>query len=189
MSTRILEKTNQMTKDMSEIVDAVLSGEFAQLTTGLAIEWEQSRIVDIQDRLHHILLDRNLYKDVEKKLISDKGKHFVSKLTVNIPQEIFSQSPILGRFEVDSILASGRNSYTFKAIHNVLNKTFVLKVIRPGIGSELQNKLAKVGDIKTASSLVQPVDYADITIRDINGQSLSVSCLIFPYIEGETLFE
>ena len=187
MSSRSILNTNKLVRDMHNVISFVQDPKLIPELESLDINWASGDIITISDKLR-ALLKEQLYIDTQgnKDVINNRGIIFLGKLLVDI-QALQSKGSIYNKYRIESVIASGNNSVTFKARHEYIGRLFALKVIRPGKGADMVDKLKQIGKVGGEPYLVHPIDYLSIDHMTVSGNPLKLQCWVFPYIEGKTL--
>jgi tRNA A-37 threonylcarbamoyl transferase component Bud32 len=93
----------------------------------------------------------------------------------------------VGNYKIKKRLGSGKNSVIFLGEHNVLGFEVVLKFIRPGASDDIDGSLRKLASKNFGRTLVMPNDVVRVEVHDVIGRAVDVTCLVFPFVQGQTL--
>lgn len=190
MSSKTLRATNKLVDDLSEVINLLSTEDGLSRLYPVTIDWQGLTITGLDKDLLSLLFSGDLVSDVGSPAnLTPKGLSFFGKILVDLKSIAKLKEPIEGKYVVERLISLGKNSATFKVIHSVLGRSFVLKVVRPGSGMELKDALRRLGGVGDIPPLVQPLDYFTLTLPSILGALVPLQCLIFPYIDGKTLRE
>jgi hypothetical protein len=188
MSTKTLLKTNKLIKDSVEIAELIKSKDFIEKMSKVHIDWENGRVLDMHPDIEEFLDKKGLIAfEKGEKTVTSKGLSLLGKFLVDIESLAEEGEPLVGRYIIDRVLVSGRNSVTFKAHHALLDRAFALKVIRPGKSDRLTKALKEIAQIEANEYLSQPLDVFDFDYKTVNNDSIKLRCLVIDFIEGDTL--
>lgn len=115
------------------------------------------------------------------------GRLFMSRILLHF--EAIASDPtteISAKYHDLKLISEGKNAIVFSARHRFLNSLVILKIVRPGASENIVESIRKLGEIDRNTGLVLPIDYIECRIKDILGNPLDVSCIVFPYIDGKT---
>ena len=90
------------------------------------------------------------------------------------------------KYEQFHVIFAGKNSVVVEATHKLLGKRFILKLVRPGASNNIRDSIRLLGEIGTEGTIVTPVDFLEVRTRDLVGAPVSLECLVFPLITGQT---
>src|SRR5262249_28344895 len=140
------------------------------------VDWENNIVVRCDVDLRSVLLSMNLAKEeLDKKLrIDTRGRAFLGKLLLGLDERLSGQLvagvPINGRYVLERLLASGKNSITYKADDRRLGRVVVLKFFRPGRGEGIIGNVARLGRVNAQPILVNVLDVFQYEIADLHGR-------------------
>ena len=183
MSSSTIDNINEVIEERSDLVDFLLSDEAEDAFRELNIDWSTGNIND-SCTAYSLLEKEGL---IEGSLLSQKGILFLSRLCIDLEECFKPGSNISDKYSIKSVIKIGKNSATFLATHKILLNEVVLKAIRPGASTNIIEALRLLSHEDLDSHIVTPVDYLSLDVRDIYDGKLSVHCVIFPYIKGDTL--
>lgn len=184
MSSSTINNINQVISEKSRLVAYLLDENSGKALEDLNINWETGEINSDSDAA--VFLEGEGYTDSPNKL-SQKGVLFLSRVTIDLESCFVPGTDIADKYEIKHAIKIGKNSATFLVIHKILMSEFVLKVIRPGASENIIAAVRLLSSDELDRHIVKPIDYTKVFIEDIYGNQLSVECIIFPYIKGETL--
>lgn len=188
MSTDRLANPNSLLAESADLLAFAEDPANADRVLSVRLDWVTGKLHHIDDVIRSLLLKRQwLYKEDGIERLTDQGLSFLAKFLINFGALLKTSPEIAGKYILENVLASGKNSVTFKACHKTIGRYFALKFFRPGRGKTIIKNLPRIGQVKGEPYLVHPIDVFPWNVQSINGQPVSVWCLVFPFIEGETL--
>lgn len=183
MASNTIDNVNQVIDQRSYLVSFLNSDEAEGELKKLNIDWSRGEIYT-ECPAANVLLQEGMVQ--QEKFLNRKGFLFLSRMCIDFENSFKIGSFVCEKYEIKSLLKVGKNSATFLASHIVLQNDVVLKIIRPGASSEIVESLRLLSSKDLDERIVKPIDYLHIEICDIFEHSLSVHCVVFPFIKGET---
>ncbi len=92
----------------------------------------------------------------------------------------------VNNYHIYSRVRSGKNSVIFSGEHRILGFKVILKFIRPGASDDIESSLKKVSNCDFGSTVVMPNDIFYTSVPDVCGRNVDVTCLVFPFIRGQS---
>jgi|GEM_PF-2843901 len=178
--------SNELIAASRDIFELISDPELPRRLADLDYDWDTNRFDPAAD-LVPLLVSRG-YADENSERLTRTGLLFLSRLLLHFSPSIDNADTSLDeKFAHFELIAAGKNAIVFKAINRFLNTPVVLKIVRPGASTNIRYALLTLSEIPRDTALVLPIDYIDARIKDVLGRELTVSCLVFPFIEGKTL--
>lgn len=184
MSSSAINNINQVIDEKAKFVDFLRSDKIQEELRCLNIEWSTGEINKSCNAVKILKREGYLGKN---QCLSQMGLLFLSRLCLDLESCFMPESVVGDKYIIKRIITIGKNSATFVASHKILLSEVVLKVVRPGASTDIVRALQLLSKGTIDSHIVRPVDYLSINIKDIFGRDLNVHCIVFPYVEGETL--
>lgn len=188
MSTNTLSQTNLLVDEMRGLAAFFADTKNLAHLVNINVDWASGEVQGLTPEISHMLLGKQMLSSKDQRqYLSSSGIYLLGKLLVDIEGLKSNKPTINGKYEIEKMLVSGKNSVTFKARHKSIGREFALKVIRPGRGSHIEESLGVIGRIDPEEHLVHPIDFFEFDYQTINGGTLQLKCLVFEFIEGDTL--
>jgi hypothetical protein len=187
MSTDRLAKTNLLLAENLDLLRFSEDPDLPDLLNHVTVDWTSGVVSTLPEKLQKLLHARQWLSAAD--VLTQNGLTFLSKLMIDIEKLEQDQPLVAGKFRINKVLTSGKNSVTFKCLHEMVGRYFVLKFFRPGRGREIINNLQKIGAVGGEPILIHPVDFFNWPVATVTGQTASLGCLVFPFCEGTTLDE
>lgn len=191
MSTDVIQNTNRLIEETEPIRQFIKTADINQLRAATAVDWQQSIILRCQPELRDLLLTMGFANETGNGQLAfaQKGRTFLGKLLLGLDEHLKKDLVVEGRYVLGHLLASGKNSLTFKATDQRLGRQVVLKFFRPGRGTGIIKNIAKVGGVRAEPVLVNPLDIFTYGVRDLHGNVIAIDVMVFPFVDGVTLRE
>jgi serine/threonine protein kinase len=193
MSTDIAQNTNRLILETKPIFQYLETVRIEVVQTNTEVDWEHNIVLRCDGDLRSLLLLMKLAQEDSggRLRIDAKGRAFLGKLLLGLDDELNRQAkaaiPIDGRYILQALLASGKNSLTYRADDRRLGRIVVLKFFRPGRGEGVINNVARLGRINAEPVLVNVLDVFEYKIDDHQKRRVPINVMVFPFIEGITL--
>jgi serine/threonine protein kinase len=192
MSTDTAQNTNRLISETKPIFEYLEHADFELARANTEVDWEQNLILRCDNNLRSVLLRMKLVRESGNQLRMDqKGRAFLGKLLLGLDDELRRLSenaaPINERYILQTLLASGKNSLTYKAEDRRLGRIVVLKFFRPGRGEGIIRNVARLGSVNAEPTLVNVGDVFVYMLPDQHKKSVPVNVMVFPFIDGTTL--
>jgi serine/threonine protein kinase len=189
MSTNILQKTNRLVAETAPILEFVEKADINKVRDETDIDWNANKILRCEPELQRLLFvmhfaEQSANGELE---MTPRGKTFLGKLLLQLDETLKVGMTVDGRYVLQRLLAAGKNSLAFKAEDQRLGREVVLKFYRTGRGEGIIKNIAKLGRVKGAPVLINPLDVFNYSIACGHGRFLPVNVMVFPYVEGVTL--
>jgi tRNA A-37 threonylcarbamoyl transferase component Bud32 len=167
----------------------VISGSAARdVLASLKVDWTNGVLTAGYERILPHLLENSLANmEAHQVVLSPTGLALLGRLLVDLPSLAKSKEALAGRYRLKSIIAQGKNSVTFRAVHEAINRQAVLKIVRPGAAANLAEALARIGKARGEPFLVHPIDYFQVPYRSVLNDPLQLDCIVYPFVSGRTL--
>lgn len=187
MSSNSLANTNKLIVEMDDILSLLTQKNFFDKLKSTKVNWDLKEVSNLPDDLVKIMESKNFIRYSDNKyILTPMGTSFLGKLLVNV-ESIKNSHELQEKYVISQVVSNGKNSVTFKATHKFLGRDVALKVIRPGSGESIIEKLKQIGQVGGEPYLIHPIDYIEIKHPTLTGSDVKLKCLVFPYINGETL--
>jgi len=187
------DNVNKLISDMSDIVAAVASDDLLSNLKELNYNWNENSFSENGSLSELLQRHGYTFRDDDSRLrTTQTGRLFLSRLLIHfgaLPKNQRALGSLQDKFKDFEYISTGKNSVVLKAKHKLINTPFIIKIVRPGASENLANSIGRLGEIQNDSAIVKPIDLIRCEICDLIGNSLTIECLIFPYIEGQTFRE
>lgn len=187
MSTMSISDPNEAFREKKELISFLESENLQEVIASLEINWEKG---DVRPEINAIGT-LNQFGLVEKTdgdyRLTKSGRLFFGRIAIDLEYEFRKNKDLVEKYRVISPIKIGKNSGTFLAEHILFKKKHVLKVVRPGAADNVVESLKVISGESAPETLIQPIDYFETKCKDIFGSTVKVSCIVFPYVKGETL--
>lgn len=120
------------------------------------------------------------------KTLTSTALKLLGRLQVDLIAAAHS-STITERFEISDPLAEGATSIALKATNKAINRTVVLKILRPLPEQQAAGAVQQLGTVENITGLIAPIDAYTIPTKSCSGDPLLLYCIVFPYINAITL--
>ncbi|MBT3055802.1 MAG: protein kinase [Candidatus Thiodiazotropha sp. (ex Codakia orbicularis)] len=190
MSTKTAKESNALIKDSQMISGYMRDLGFLERLEKIKINWRQKEIKIESNSVKKIFKDSGYVVGDDKKFnLTDKGLLMLGRVLLDFEELVEKERVIDDKYVINKVLRQGKNSVTYLATHQLFNRKFVLKLIRPGASEDIISSLKVLGSVKDNQYLVQPLDLIYVEVNDVFGTNVLVPCIIFPYVHGKTLGE
>lgn len=188
MSTKVAKQSNLLLSTAAELYDALQSKIINSQLGNVEIDWKTGVVMTAGTELKTFLRTHNIVSETHNgSKLTDTGLLLLGRILIDLDQVAKVGNRIAGRYLITKRLRIGKNSGAFLARHEFLDRNCVIKLVRPGISSDLTGALKVLGRAQETTTLVHPIDFEFIEARDIVGNLVELACLVFPYVEGEPL--
>lgn len=188
MSTPRVKDTNYLLADSADVLAFSSDTVALERMRDLKVDWRSGLITHASPRLQQVLTTRKWAKQTDGTFsVTDDGLAFLSKFLIDFEHAAKAKDRILGKFRIEQMLAAGRNSVTFRAFHEAVGRSFVLKFLRPGRARDIISKLRLIGEVRGEPYLVHPVDFFEWPFKTIAGDAVTLACVVYPFTRGQTL--
>lgn len=182
-STEPSDGLNSGIERKSNLIDLMSRADIMSVLEEFDFSWMHNS-GNTQSELFSIFKENEWADDTG--LITRIGRLVYSRLALQLEHLSTNDIKGLGSYVIGSKIRSGKNSIVFRGSHKVLGFDVVLKLLRPGASDSIEQSLRLVAQNVTDPSIVMPTDILNVTMPDILGKEVSVTCLVFPYVEGLT---
>jgi serine/threonine protein kinase len=157
-----------------------------ELWKNLSLDWNTGKVAS-GSRMTTMLIEAGLAEMSSSGVgLNRKGMLFASRLLLPIHSLLKDRGSDLraGNYLLKKLLSTGKNSAIYMAEHAILRSRVVVKILRPGASEDIVSSLRHLGMADIHPAVVKPIDFAELEVADIFGNSAPVYCLVFPMVEG-----
>lgn len=189
MTTNKIPNPNRLLKKGGDLLSLLDSDSLEKDLQELDIDWNNKGI-NSEALLYPMLKNNGYVKALKNRAsLTRLGELFLSRLCIDFESEFKKHKVVDKKYRIILPISIGKNSATFKVEHEALGSVNVLKFLRPGAAENLRESLKIIGGFDERSGIISPRDVFQTEIRDIFGAKVVVDCVVFPFVEGETLRE
>ncbi|MER9796990.1 hypothetical protein NKJ36_07545 [Mesorhizobium sp. M0142] len=183
-------QTNKVIAASTDLLELVARPDLDQTLSTLEYDWRANRANPASPLIATFERHGFIERDGPEIGLTRQGILFVSRLLL---RPSVSSREILGtldtKYEAKAIISVGKNSIVVEAIHRLLRRRFVLKLVRPGASDDMLGSVGLLSRLPDETSILKPIDLVDTTLIDACGKKVDVQCLVFPFAEGITFKE
>ncbi len=170
-------------KRKQPLLDLIEREDIGQLLQDFKYDWTTSRC-NVDSEIYRYFKDQQWTKGDE---LTRLGTLVYGRMALHFNFGTNQEKPVIGNYQVTETLGLGKNSAIFLAFHRSLGFLVVLKLIRPGASDDIENSLKKVMASGQRSTIIMPTDIFHVPCLDVLGNQVTVTCLVFPHIDGQPL--
>lgn len=148
------------------------------------VDWVAVQLVSAPKEVERVLHQLNVIS--ADNILTPAGVSLLSKVQLDLEAAV-RKSSLAKRFEILSIIGTGRTSIALQARNRVIDRTVVLKVLRPSLPADTVSVIQRLGSVAGVPHLVAPIDAYSIPAKTVSGDHVTIHCLVFPFVAGTTL--
>lgn len=188
MSSQRIASPNAVAVELRTLLAHLLAGDATAELAGVAVDWTTGEVTGMPVGLATLLSTASMARIEDARVVmTQAGLAMLGRLLVDLPALLDDAALVDGRYRICELIADGKNSTTFLARHELLQRNAVLKVIRPGTAPNLRESIQKLSLVADSPYLVQPTDYFIHPYSTVTGDPIALECLVFPFVAGPTL--
>lgn len=186
MSTKTLAQPNQAIRDFSRLSAFIAEDKHMAALRDGDVDWDTGSTRGIAQSLWTLLDELRYTSPDVPDALAPPGIALIGRLAVDL-QSAIRDASFAPDYRFESVVASGKNSITYKAEHVRLKRHFIVKSIRPGCAPGLADSLAALSRVPSVPALVRPVNSFVSLVPGLLRTAVAVDSLVFEFVEGRTL--
>ena len=158
----------------------------ASMCCNIRVDWTRGRLAEAPEASRAVLARIGALREPDADALTEIGLRVLGRLQVDLERAV-KRSSLRRKYKVLETIGHGSTSIAIKAVHRLINRTVVLKLLRPALPETAERAIQSLAALEGIDRLVAPIDSHVLNTTTSADDRIRLYCIVFPFVQATTL--